>query len=197
MYISDVQKSKQNFATKDNFFNQLSYMIDVKLKQLNTLKICTVIAYHTTTKTIDVRPMLVDTDGSGNQIEQPILYGIPIMQMQGGTSGIQIEYQAGDIVLCAFCDKDIQGLKRSKKISAPTTDLITPLNSAICVGAVLFNNATVYIKVTDKIYLNGDAEVSGSIKSAGYSTGTFTGIDTSFVDAGGVTHLVKKGLIVS
>ena len=38
MLTNDVQKSKQNFATKSNFFNQLSYMIDVKLKQLNTLK---------------------------------------------------------------------------------------------------------------------------------------------------------------
>jgi len=196
-----ILKSKQTYNDRANLFNQLVYLINTKLSMLNTLKICEVIAFHGTT--VDVRPMLTETDGKGNQIEQSILYGIPILQIQGGTSGFKIEYKENDIVLCAFCDKDIQSLVRSKKASAPTTDLITPLNSGICIGAVLFNEATTYIKVTDKIYLNGIVEASNNLSVAGivdgngFSTGGFSGVDTSFVDAGGVTHLVKKGLIVS
>jgi len=188
-------KSKQTYNDRANLFNQLVYLINTRLSMLNTLKICTVVAFHG--NTIDVRPMLTEIDGNGNQIEQSILYGIPILQIQGGTSGLKIEYKENDIVLCAFCDKDIQSLVRSKKTSAPTTDLITPLNSGICIGAVLFNEATIYIEITDKIYLNGNTEVSGTLDSDGYTTGGFTGIDTSFVDAGGATHLVKKGLIIS
>ncbi|MDR1942142.1 MAG: hypothetical protein LBQ47_07425 [Endomicrobium sp.] len=112
-------KSSKNKYTDNNSYNLMEHLISLKLEKLNTLKLCKVVSVNED-KTLNVKNLVPETDTDGKAIEPVIWKDFPILQMQGGSAAFQIEYNAGDIVLCGFCDRDIQSVKRNgKKQAAP------------------------------------------------------------------------------
>lgn len=218
--------SNINPDVKYNSFNQLKYLIKQEIMNINTLKICQVVKVNND-GTLNIKNMVCHLDAKLEPIEPVIIKNVPILRTQGGTSGFQIAYNVGDIVLVGFCDRDIQAVKRSKAQAAPSTLLPFPLSSGIVLGAVLFAEQSIYVKVTDKIYLVGNTEITGNlevsgnteiggklevtgdveaksnlevigeVKATAYSVGTQAGASLTFVDAGGNTHTVVNGIIVS
>ena len=171
--------------------------------------------------------MVCKLDAKLEPIEPVVIKNVPILRTQGGTSGFQIAYNVGDIVLAGFCDRDYSAVKRSKTQAAPSTLLPFPLSSGIVLGAIFFANQSIYVKVTDKIYLVGNTEITGNleisgnteiggklevtgdieaksnlevtgdVKAATYTVGTQAGASLTFVDASGNPHMVVNGIIVS
>lgn len=203
----------QNANTARSFINELDFYIDGKLLEINTLKICQVTKVNG--DKVNVKPLVLNLDGDKQPIPATELTDLPILRQQGGTSGFVIQYNVGDIVLVGFCDRDPQSVIRSKKESAPATYCPFPLSGGIVLGAVLFSNAQVYLKTTDKVYcvgkfdvsldaniqgdltVGGDNKVTGNNEAASYSVGGTAGATLTFVDAGGNTHSVVNGIIVS
>ena len=148
----------QNENTTRTFINELDFFIDGKLLEINTLKICQITKVNG--DKVNVKPLVLGLDGDNNPIEAAELTDFPILRQQGGTGGFVIEYNVGDIVLVGFCDRDPQAVIRSKKEAAPSTYCPFPLSGGIVLGAVLFANAQVYLKTTDKVYCVGNFDVS-------------------------------------
>ncbi len=212
--------------TKYNSFNQLKYLIKHDIMGINTLKICQVVKVNAD-GTLNVKNMVCHLDAKLEPIEPVVIKNLPILRTQGGTSGFQIAYNVGDIVLVGFCDRDIQAVKRSKAQSAPSTLLPFPLSSGIVLGAVLFAEQSIYVKVTDKIYLignttltgnidisgnadiggnatiGGNADVTGNVTTMGavdataYKVAGTAGATIVFLDLAGNPHSVVNGIIVS
>lgn len=209
----------QNANTTRTFINELDFFVDGKLLEINTIKICQVTKVNG--DFVNVKPLVLGLDGENKPIESTELKGLPIARQQGGTSGFVIEYNVGDIVLVGFCDRDPQAVIRSKKEAAPSTYCPFPLSGGIVLGAVLFNVPEVYIKTTDKVYCVGDLDVSkntniqknltveqnceiegnctitGNLDAGKYAVNGTDGATLTFTDAGGVTHSVVNGIIVS
>ena len=198
----------QNLSTNLTEFNTLDFYIDSKLLRINTIKICKITAVNDD-GTVNVLPMVNRLNGKKEPLPTVELKGFPILRQQGGNSGFIIEYQVGDIVLVGFCDRDPQAVIRSKKEAAPSTFTPFPLSGGIVLGAVLFEDAQIYVKVSDKIYcvgdlslsgnakISGDVETDGNNEAASYSVGGTAGATLSFTDMAGVTHSVVNGIIVS
>lgn len=204
----------QNLSTNLTEFNSLDFYIDGKLLKINTIKICKITAVNAD-GTMNVLPMVKRLNGKKEPLPSVELKGLPIVRQQGGTSGFIVDYSVGDIVLVGFCDRDAQAVIRSKKESAPATFTPFPLSGGIVLGAVLFEDAQIYVRVSDKIYcvgdlsltgnaaisgnaeISGDVETSGNNEAASYSVGGTAGATLTFVDAGGTTHSVVNGIIVS
>ena len=210
----------QNLTTNLTDFNALDFYIDGKLLQINTIKICKVTAVNAD-KTLNVLPMVKKLNGKKEPLKANELKGFPVLRQQGGTSGFIIDYSVGDIVLVGFCDRDSQAVIRSKKESAPSTYTPFPLSAGIVLGAVLFEDAQIYVKVTDKIYcvgdlsltgnaaISGNAEITGNTEIGGnvittgnneaatYSVGGVAGVSLTFKDSEGVEHTVINGIMVS
>ena len=194
-------------------FQALEFFIDNKILEINTLKICKVTKVNA--KTLNVKPLVLKLDGEKKPIPATEYTELPIMQTQGGTGAFVIEYNVGDIVLVGFCDRDTQSVVRSKKESAPSTYTPFPLSSGLVLGAVLFANAQVYLKVTDKVYcvgnfdvslnaniqgnlkVGGDVTTTGKNDAASYSVGGTAGATLTFTDLAGNSHSVVNGIIVS
>lgn len=198
----------QNLSTNLTEFNTLDFYIDGKLLRINTIKICKITSVNDD-GTVNVLPMVNRLNGKKEPLPTVELKGFPILRQQGGNSGFIIEYQVGDIVLVGFCDRDPQAVIRSKKEAAPSTFTPFPLSGGIVLGAVLFEDAQIYVKVSDKIYcvgdlslsgnakISGDVETTGNNEAASYSVGGTAGATLSFTDMAGVTHSVVNGIIVS
>ena len=154
---------------KYNSFNQLKYLIKQEIMGINTLKVCQVVKVNAD-NTLNVKNMVSRLDAKLEPIEPVVIKNVPILRTQGGTSGFQIAYNVGDIVLVGFCDRDIQAVKRSKAQSAPSTLLPFPLSSGIVLGAVFFANQSIYVKVTDKIYLVGNTTLTGTLSVSSDAT---------------------------
>lgn len=91
--------------------NQIDYAIKQKMLQINTAIPCEVQSYNSTTRTCNIMPIINNIDGSGNPIQPPILYNVPISDDVGNDCGLEIEYVKGDIVIVLFCQRDISNLK--------------------------------------------------------------------------------------
>ena len=206
--MGNITYGTQDINTRANAFNELSFLIDTKLSRINTIKLCVVTKVNAD-KTVDVRSLLPQIDGNNEPVMPIEWHSFPILCVQGGNGALIIEYAVGDIVIVGFCDRDIQGIKRSKKITAPSTSAVFPLSSGLVLGAVLTNHPTVYISVTDKIRCVGNVEVAnnlsvtgvtntnGGIDSTSYKTNGTEGATLTFVDLNGVSHTVQNGLIIS
>lgn len=203
-----------------NSFNQLNYLIKGRIADINTLKVCQIVKVNED-GTLDVKNMVCNLDAQLQPIEPPILKNMSILRTQGGTSGFQVVYKVGDIVLVGFCDRDTQAVKRSKTQSSPSTLQNFPLSSGIVLGAVYFAEQTIYVKVDDKVYIVGNTELTGTLsvssdtsiggnatisgdtsttgnnEAGTYSVGGQAGATLTFVDLSGTPHSVVNGIIVS
>lgn len=210
----------QDRDTNLSEFQALDFYIDNKILEINTIKICQVTKVNED-GTLNVKSLVLGLDGKKEPIPSVEWKNYPILRQQGGASGFVIEYNVGDIVLVGFCDRDPQGVIRSKKETAPATYCPFPLSGGIVLGAVLFNVPEVYVKTTDKVYCVGDLDVSknaniqknltveknceitgnctisGNLDANKYAVGGVDGATLTFTDLAGVTHSVVNGIIVS
>ena len=215
--MAELYTSFSPFDRIDNF-SALEYWFRKKMESVNTIKLCRITKANED-GTCDAETLVNEINPYTNQGTPLKLPSLPVLRQQGGAGGFIINYAPGDIVLVGFCDKDIQAVVRSKDFAAPGTALQFPLSSGIILGAVLYNNPTVSVTATDKVYISGDTETpdtitAGEVKAETIDGGDVTvdtsltvdgtitvsgspGVTTSFVDAGGVTHTVVNGIITS
>lgn len=69
--------------------------------------------------TVDVRPLVKQTDGAGNGIDHGTIHGLPVHAMRAGPCVIRITPRVGDIGAAMFCHSDISGVKANKAAAVP------------------------------------------------------------------------------
>lgn len=89
---------------------------------------------------VDVQPLIQQTDSAGNVMALPVLYGLPYLRWQGGTSAVILDPAVNDIGLVCFADRDVSAVIASLKQSAPGSNRRFSLADGFYMGATL--NAT-------------------------------------------------------
>ncbi len=64
--------------------------------------------------TIDVQPLVNQTDGQGNQTPHGVIYGIPASRNQGGGNAVINDPRVGDVGFLSVADRDISALKANE-----------------------------------------------------------------------------------
>ena len=204
-----------SFSPSDRLsdFSALEFWLGKHLEKIHTIKLCKITARNAD-GTYDAETMVNALSPYTNQGTPIRLRSLPAIRIQGGASAFLIDYSAGDIVLVGVTDTDSQTAVRSKDFAAPGTSIRFPLSSGFILGAVLSSAPEVYIKAADKLYVKGDIDSDDGVRAGTVTAGEITasdalnisgtvsvsgtpGINGAFTDAGGNTHTVKNGIIIS
>lgn len=156
-----------------NQANQWDYVIDNKLKQLNTILLCEIEAINSN-GTYDVKSLTYLIKHDGVPQEPPIQFNIPKLEIRGGIAGIIVEPVVGDIVVVGYAQRDITAVKKEKKRSNPSSARLFNHNDGIILGVIGRQAPSIFVKITkdgiditgsDKpinIITNGDTTVKGN-----------------------------------
>lgn len=152
---SNTLESSFNDTEADYFF------IKSILREYNTALPCKILKADNTKFRFDVQPLLNYLDTNSRAIPAPILYNIPLCCTVGGTAGIIVEPQVGDVVLVVFIQRDWENLKRllleqqTGQSVNPNTSRVMKLQDGLIVAMIKSQNPPIYVKVVaDKIELH-------------------------------------------
>lgn len=139
---------------------------------------------------IDAMPLVMRTDRTGAQIQNSILYDIPVFRLQRGASAIIMNPVVGDIGMIAICDRDTTLVRANRKESVPGSSRKHSKSDALYLGGFLNAQPTEYVEFTGSginIKSPGTVNING-LKIL--SDGRLQLVDGSIVDAhthGGVS----------
>lgn len=97
--------------------------------------------------TVDVQPMVAQTDGAGNAVAHGVVHALPVWQLQGGAAGVIVTPTAGDIGLAVFSHSDISAVKRNKAPSNPGSARKFDYSDGIYLGGVLNAPPTTFLQM--------------------------------------------------
>lgn len=99
---------------------------------------------------IDVQPLVQQTDGAGNVMALPVLYGLPYLRWQGGANAVILDPAVDDIGLVCFADRDVSAVIKNLKQSPPGSIRRFNLADGFYVGATLNAEPTQYVQFNDQ-----------------------------------------------
>jgi len=98
---------------------------------------------------VEVQPLVQMVDGVGKTVDHVSVYNLPYIRMVGGKSAVIIDPKAGDIGIVVVADRDISGVKNSKKVSPPGSARSNNIADGIFIGCCLSNKPENYIRFVD------------------------------------------------
>ncbi|MEB0359552.1 phage baseplate protein [Citrobacter freundii] len=98
---------------------------------------------------IDAMPLVMRTDRTGAQIQNSILYDIPVFRLQRGASAIIMNPVVGDIGMIAICDRDTTLVRTNRKESVPASGRKHSKSDALYLGGFLNGQPTQLIEFAD------------------------------------------------
>lgn len=156
-------------------YNELNFLIAQKIKQLETstvVKVIKVKANNQYTGYVDVQPLVQQSSNSGMPYDQPIMFNVPYMRLQGGTNAVIIDPAVGDIGIACFSSRDISTVKNSRKPSLPASERTYDISDGMYIGGILNGTPTQFIQFTGDginittpgtVTINGNLTVNGTI----------------------------------
>lgn len=156
-------------------YNELNFLIAQKIKQLETstvVKVIKVKANNQYTGYVDVQPLVQQSSNSGMPYDQPIMFNVPYMRLQGGTNAVIIDPAVGDIGIACFSSRDISTVKNSRKSSLPASERTYDISDGMYIGGILNGTPTQFIQFTGNginittpgtVTINGNLTVNGTI----------------------------------
>jgi hypothetical protein len=86
---------------------------------------------------VDVQPMVNQTNAAGNSAPHGIIHGLPYFRLQGGANAVILDPQVGDIGLAVICSEDISAVKATKAAANPGSNRSNDQADGIYFGGVL------------------------------------------------------------
>ena len=103
----------------------LDRAIHSKLAQVRVALPGKVLAYDAEAQTVDVQPavpsVFLDNDKAEVSETPPPVYGVPVSFQRGGGFAMTFPLQEGDPVLLVFCDRSIDGWRKSGEVGHPNS----------------------------------------------------------------------------
>lgn len=87
--------------------------------------------------TVDVLPLVTQTDQSGAMIDNSTIFGCPVFRLQRGASAIIMDPVPGDIGMIAVCDQDITIARTAREPSVPGSKRKHSKGDALYLGGFL------------------------------------------------------------
>lgn len=128
---------------------------------------------------VDVQPLIQQTDSAGNVMALPVLYGLPYLRVQGGTNAIILDPQVGDLGIAVFADRDISTVSSTKKEGPPGSNRRNSLGDGMYLGGILngvpeqyvqFNTTGITIVSPNKVEIDAGVNVVITTPSPGSVT---------------------------
>lgn len=112
----------QTPASVANDWATTQFMIAARISQMQTVALVTVESVTNAggvspVGRVDVRPLVNQQASDGTQVPHGVIYDIPYMRLQGGTDAVILDPKVGDIGVCLFASRDIQGVKADPQAS--------------------------------------------------------------------------------
>jgi hypothetical protein len=88
--------------------------------------------------TVDVQPLVNQTDGQGNQTPHGVIFGVPVTRNQGGGNAVINDPKVGDVGKMVIADRDLSAIKANDgKQSNPGSFRRHNLADGVYIGAML------------------------------------------------------------
>lgn len=106
---------QQGISDATEFWNMIKFLIREEMALVRTSIPVKVVAVHGggvgKPPTVDVLPLVNQTDGQGNKTDHDIVYGIPVQRNQGSTYTIINDPHVDDVGYISIADRDISAVK--------------------------------------------------------------------------------------
>lgn len=138
-------------ATSGTQYTAMAFLIAQQLAKVRIATIVRVLAVSNAggvepVGSVDVQPLVQQTDGDGNITALPPVYGVPYMRMQGGTNAVILDPQAGDLGIALFGDRDLSAVVATKDAAAPGSNRRNSLADALYIGGLLNGTPVQYVR---------------------------------------------------
>lgn len=107
---------------------------------------------------VQFQPLVTMIDGIGQTQDHATVFNLPYFRLSGGHKAVIMDPKEGDVGFVVVADRDISGVKNSKKVSPPGSKRRFNLSDGIYISACLGDAPTCYIQFTDddKIVISPD-----------------------------------------
>lgn len=175
------------FGDAADFANQSTRMAFMMRRYMDIIRTATIVRVLSATNEgqaspvgfVDVQPLIQQTDGEGNVVALPPVYGVPYMRVQGGTNAVIIDPQVGDLGIALFGDRDLSAVAATKDMAPPGSARRNSLSDAMYIGGLLngtpvqfvqFEATGITVRSPTKVTIEApNTEVKGDFKVTGAS----------------------------
>lgn len=215
MTESNFGYGQQGPASSASPFATVQFHIDQVLTRVRVMIPVKVVDVHgdgdSTSMTVDVQPLVNQTDGQGNAVAHGTIYGVPVSMPQGGDSLIVLPVAKGDIGEMAVADRDISAVKANKGIANPGSHRSFDLADGVYRPAMYSGTPTAQkikftsdgIQISDKngneikmtsgmismtatmVEINGKAKITGDLQLGGALKSVADGVYTDDLQTSG------------
>jgi hypothetical protein len=138
-------------ATGGSQYTTLAFLIRQQLGKVRTATIVQVLAVSndggvSPVGTVDVQPLVHQTDGAGNVTALPTVYGVPYVRLQGGANAVILDPVVGDLGIALFGDRDLSAVIATKAAAAPGSNRRNSLADALYIGGILNGVPQQYVR---------------------------------------------------
>ncbi len=148
-------------------FNAKRFMVEQMIGRLSTNKVVEVLAVYRADGTtsvqsadtgvvgpagyVDVKILVNQVDGAGQNVEHGVIYNVPFGRGQGGSNGIICDPQVGDVGVMACADRDISSVKANRGgAQAPGSYRRLDAADGMYTCSLLSRQPTQYVRFHDK-----------------------------------------------
>jgi len=144
------------FGDAGDFANQTTRMTFMVRRYMDSVRIATIVKVLAVSNsggvspvgTVDIQPLVQQTDGAGNVVALPPVYGVPYMRVQGGTNAVIIDPQIGDLGIALFGDRDLSTVVATKDMGPPGSARRNSLADALYIGGLLNGTPVQFVQFT-------------------------------------------------
>lgn len=143
--------TQRDGANGQSQFDVLEFVFRQMAAKLRTATIVQVVAVYNTgglapVGTLDVQPLVQQTDGLGKVTPLPVLYGLPYLRVQGGTDAVILDPKVGDLGIAIFADRDISAAAATKGQAPPGSGRRHSLSDGLYLGGILNGVPQQYVR---------------------------------------------------
>lgn len=141
-------------TTPGTHYSALNYAIETAKQAMST---CTIVKVTKVTTSgdvapigrVNVQPLVQMVDGIGQTVDHVSIFSLPYFRLGAGTKAVIMDPKVGDVGVAVFADRDISGVKNSKKVSPPGSGRRFNMADGIYISTVLADAPECYIRFTD------------------------------------------------
>lgn len=150
-------KGTKKLTTANTPTNATSFLIDAILRDtVNTAEVVVVMGIdaggpESMAGYVDVKPLVCQTDASGNTLPPATISRLPYSRMQGGFAALVIDPEPGDIGIAVFCKRDSSGVKQGAETPVqPASFRIFDQADGFYIGGFLNKIPEVWLELNQK-----------------------------------------------
>lgn len=135
-------------------YNALDFAIQMAKAAINTCTIVKVTKVSTTGQVaavgrVSVQALVKMVDGIGQTVDHVNVFNLPYFRLGAGDKAVIMDPKVGDVGIVVFADRDISGVKNSKKLSPPGSGRRFNMADGIYISTCVADTPKCYIQFTD------------------------------------------------